>query len=91
MDYRWYVYIGQLAREKYEEAQVEHNISSIQKDIMRLNTLITEKKGEQEELEHRTFILENDFIHALKVLSLYILYLHCNMIPLVTCDVLIFH
>ena len=34
---------------------------------MRLSSLITTKKGQQEKLEQGTILLENDFINALKV------------------------
>lgn len=57
---------GQLSREQQEQDQVKHNISSLQIDVARLNTLITDKKGQQEKLEQGTILLENDFIHALK-------------------------
>ena len=58
---------GQLSREEQEQGQVEHNISTLQHDVARLNSLITVKKGQQEKLEQNTVLLENDFIHALKV------------------------
>ena len=63
--------VDQLSREEREEAQVEHSISSLQHDVARLNSLITEKKGQQEKLEQGTILMENDFIHALKVCSYY--------------------
>jgi hypothetical protein len=50
-----------------ESGQVEYSISTLQHDVARLNSLITVKKGEQEKLEQGTVLLENDFIHALKV------------------------
>ena len=46
---------------------VEHGIASLQKDMVRLNALITEKRGEQEKLAQGSTLAENDFIHALKV------------------------
>lgn len=58
---------GELAREQSEGARVQHNIDSLQKDMVRLNTLVTEKRGQQEQLEHNNLLLEKDFIHALKV------------------------
>jgi hypothetical protein len=35
--------------------------------MVRLSALITEKRGQQEKLEQGNIIMENDFIHALKV------------------------
>ena len=58
---------AQLSREEKERWLVEHGITSLQKDMTRLNTLITEKRGEQEKLEQGTILMENDFVHALKV------------------------
>ena len=58
-----------LSREEKEHLQVEHNIASLQKDMVRLSTLITEKRGEQEKLEQGNILTENDFIYALKVSS----------------------
>ena len=46
---------------------VKHNIESLQKDMVRLNQLITDKKGEQNELEQNNSLLEKDFVSALKV------------------------
>ncbi len=66
------MYVGQLAREERDRGQVEFNISSLQKDIVRLNTLITEKRGAQEHLEQGTVLLENDYIHALKVCNMFV-------------------
>lgn len=57
----------QLSREEQEHHQVERNIVSLQNDVARLSSLITEKKGQQEKLERGTILVENDFIHALKV------------------------
>lgn len=58
---------AQLEQEEKERSQVEHSISSLQKDMVRLSALITEKRGQQEKLEQGNIIMENDFIHALKV------------------------
>jgi len=46
---------------------VEHGIASLQKDMVRLNTLITDKRGQQEKLVQGNILTENDFINALKV------------------------
>lgn len=35
--------------------------------MVRLSALITEKRGQQEKLEQGNILVENDFIHALKV------------------------
>ena len=45
---------------------MEHGIASLQKDMVRLNTLVTQKRGEQDRLVQGTVLAENDFIHALK-------------------------
>ena len=58
---------AQLEQEEKERSQIEHSISSLQKDMVRLSALITEKRGQQEKLEQGNIIMENDFIHALKV------------------------
>lgn len=58
---------AQLEQEEKERSQVEHSISSLQKDMVRLSALITEKRGQQEKLEQGNIIMENDFIHVLKV------------------------
>ena len=58
---------GTLSYEEKEQAKVEHGISSLQKDMVRLNTLITEKRGQQERLVQGNILSENDFINALKV------------------------
>ena len=58
----------QLSREEREQSQVDLAISSLQHDVARLNSLVTEKKGQQERLEQGTVLMENDFIHALKVM-----------------------
>ena len=58
---------GTLSHEEKEQAKVEHGISSLQKDMVRLNTLITEKRGQQEKLVQGNILTENDFINALKV------------------------
>ena len=46
---------------------MEHGIASLQNDMVRLNTLITEKRGDQEKLQQGNILAENDFIYALKV------------------------
>lgn len=56
----------QLCGEEGERAQVDHRISSLQKDLTRLSALIMEKKGHQENLEQDNILLETDFIRALK-------------------------
>lgn len=60
-------HVDKLTHEVREQADVERNISSLQHDVARLSSLITEKKGQQEKLEQGTVLIENDFIHALKV------------------------
>ena len=62
---------AQLEQEERESSQIEHSISSLQKDMVRLSALITEKRGQQERLEQGNILIENDFIHALKVKDLH--------------------
>ncbi len=47
---------------------MEYGIGSLQKDMVRLNTLITDKRGKQERLAQGNILTENDFINALKVM-----------------------
>lgn len=54
-------------QEERDKARVEHNISSLQKDMVRLNTLISKKRGEQDRLVHGAILAEKDFVNALKV------------------------
>ena len=56
-----------LAQEEKEMTQVNNSISSLQKDMVRLSTLITDKRGQQEKLVQGNVLMENDFIHTLKV------------------------
>lgn len=56
-----------LGQEEKEMTQVNQSISSLQKDMVRLNALITDKRGQQEKLVQGNVLMENDFIHALKV------------------------
>ena len=56
-----------ITREKKEHSKVEHGIASLQNDMVRLNTLITEKRGDEEKLQQENILAENDFIYALKV------------------------
>ena len=59
---------GALSQEQKECAQIQHSITSHQNDMIKLNTLIAEKRGLQERLEEKNVIAENDFTHVLKVL-----------------------
>ena len=56
-----------LAREEKDRAAVQHSIAALQKDMVRLSSLITDKRGEQERLVQSNVLMENDFVHALKV------------------------
>ena len=58
---------AQLEREQRERSRVGHGISSLQKDMVRLNTLITEKRGHQERLQQDNALLQSDFVLKLKV------------------------
>ncbi|KAL5473502.1 hypothetical protein EMCRGX_G027992 [Ephydatia muelleri] len=57
---------GALSQEQKECAQIQHSITSHQNDMIKLNTLIAEKRGLQERLEEKNVIAENDFTHVLK-------------------------
>ncbi len=60
--------VGLLNHEEKERGRVEYGIGSLQKDMVRLNTLITNKRGQQERLAQGNIFTENDFINALKVM-----------------------
>ena len=46
---------------------MEQSISRLQHEMRRLCTLISEKSGEQTRLEQDNLLVQNDFVHALKV------------------------
>ena len=58
---------GELVQEQTEAKKVERNISQLQHDMVKLNTLVAKKKSEQESLEQGNILMEGDFVHALKV------------------------
>ena len=58
---------GELVQEQTEAKNVERNISQLQHDMVKLNTLVAKKKSEQESLEQGNLLMEGDFVHALKV------------------------
>lgn len=58
----------ELTGEETSFVDVKKSIETLQKDMVRLNGLITGKKGEQYKLEQSNTLLEKDFISALKVL-----------------------
>lgn len=62
-----------LNHEEKEQLRVEHEIGSLQKDMVRLSTLISEKRGQQEKLTQGNILSENDFVNALKVRSMCVL------------------
>lgn len=61
---------GELVQHQKEAKNVERNISQLQHDMVKLNTLVANKKSEQEDLEQGNLLMEGDFVHTLKV---------CNM------------
>ena len=65
------MYPGQLEREERERATVAQNISRLQHEMSRLSTLISQKSGEQHRMEQDNVLMQNDFVHALKVLKCY--------------------
>jgi len=58
---------GELVQQQAEAKNVERNISQLQHDMVKLNTLVAKKKTEQESLEQGNLLMEGDFVHALKV------------------------
>ena len=58
---------GELVQQQSEAKTVERNISQLQHDMVKLNTLVAKKKSEQESLEQGNLLMEGDFVHALKV------------------------
>ena len=63
------VCLGDLEAEDRHHAQVQHSIGILQRDMVRLSTLITEKQGKQEELEQHNALMEKGFVINLKVCS----------------------
>ena len=58
---------GELVQQQSEAKTVERNISQLQHDMVKLNTLVAKKKSEQESLEQGNLLMEGDFVHTLKV------------------------
>ena len=55
-----------------EAKNVERNISQLQHDMVKLNSLVASKKSEQEDLEQGNLLMEGDFVHTLKVCCMYV-------------------
>ena len=83
--YLSHVLTALLEQEEKERSQVEHSIGSLQKDMARLSALITEKRGQQEKLEQGNILMENDFIHALKVYNIHDMTMSYNNIISTAC------
>ena len=62
--------LGDLAGEEKQYFSIQRGIESLQKDMVRLNSLITDKRGEQDQLEQGNILIEKDFISSLKVKTL---------------------
>ena len=58
---------GLLLCEEREQSVIQQSVTSLQRDMIKLNSLITQKKGEHLKLEHGSAIAENLFISSLKV------------------------
>ena len=67
---------GELIQEQTEAKKVERNISQLQHDMMKLNTLVAKKRSEQEGLEQGNLLMEGDFVHALKVSNSTCIHIH---------------
>ena len=59
--------VGELEAEDRHHAQVQHSIGILQRDMVRLCTLIAEKQGKQDELEQHNALMEKGFVLNLKV------------------------
>ena len=59
--------VGELEAEDRHHAQVQHSIGILQRDMVRLSTLIAEKQGKQDELEQHNALMEKGFVLNLKV------------------------
>ncbi|XP_065888442.1 coiled-coil domain-containing protein 40-like [Dysidea avara] len=57
---------AELVQHQKETKNVERNISQLQHDMVKLNTLVADKKSEQEDLEQGNLLMEGDFVHTLK-------------------------
>lgn len=82
--------IGELADEDKNYCGVKHSIESLQKDMVCLNKLITDKRGEQSRLEQSNTLLEKDFVSALKVITVLVfvydvraMYVYCVICVLI--------
>lgn len=61
------VCVGELETEDRHHAQVQHSIDMLQRDMVRLSTLITEKRGKQGQLEEHNTLMEKGFVLNLEV------------------------
>ena len=59
--------VGQLERQDKEKVSVEQGIARLQYEMRRLSTLISEKTGQHQRLQQDNLLMQNDFVHALKV------------------------
>jgi len=84
-----FLFIGELVQHQKEAKNVERNISQLQHDMVKLNTLVANKKSEQEDLEQGNLLMEGDFVHTLKVCSTSLSML--SSVLLCTYDVCVFH
>ena len=58
---------GRLSTEQKSYSTTQRSIESLQKDMVKMNMLISSKKGEQDKLEQGNSLIEKDFVHSLKV------------------------
>ena len=58
---------GEINKQKTETGDIERNISHMQNDMLKLNTLLHKERGTEHQLQQGTALMENDFIGALRV------------------------
>ncbi len=63
---------GMLNVEQRQLSGVQKGIDSLQNDMIRMNILISNKKGEQYKLEQINVLIEKEFVHSLKVSSIHV-------------------
>ena len=59
--------LGEIGSHNNEIADIERSIRSMQNDMTKLNQLITKEHGYKIDLQQSNILMENDFIHSLRV------------------------
>ena len=60
-------YIAEVEAHERDILEVNRSIEALHKDTVKLNGLITLKRGEQEGLQQSNILVESDFVNTLKV------------------------